>query len=417
MANDKKNRQIERLKEELNLTQKLFLSNRQLYSQLSLLDIVQVMEEILRKFVGAASGAIFVSNEIKLEPLHRFGSIPQKFFIDDKGSLSLQLINRVMQSGREFINKEYDTELPIVCCPLKGKDEILGAVVIYSLLPTKPEIDQSDKKFFSLIADQAGIALQSAIFFEEMELQRTKLQSAYDQLKELDQLKSDFVRMVSHELKTAVTILKSSLSLLETLKLSAEKQKKVISGAKTALSRLMQGMDAQLTLSKIESAKMEYHIQPVQVVNLVSQSIKPLKSLALVKSLNIENKISEKMPLVMADPEKVIQILTHLIHNAIKFTSSGGKISIFSRVKDDVLEISVRDTGVGISKKEQLIIFEQYKQAGKTREVGGGIGLGLPVVNLLVKAHGGTIKVESEENKGSCFSFTLPLAKVMKKAA
>lgn len=414
---NEKNKSIDKLKKQLHLIQKLLLSNRKLYSQISLLDVVNVIENILREFAGADSGAIFISGELRLEPLHRFGSIPKIFFVDGKGELDVTFVNKMMCSNRAFINKKNDPALPLVCYPLRGKSGILGTFVIYSFVPEKLKIEPWDLDFFSLIADQSGVALQSALLFEELELQRSKLQKAYDQLKELDQLKSDFVNMVSHELRTALTIINSTFGILKNSKLSSELKKSTMAAGIRAVSRLKKIVEAQFTLTKTETGKAEYHFCAAHAGDLVIKSLSELKILAQTKRLKIENKITQAEPPVLVDPNKIIQVLSNLIHNSIKFTPPGGKISISSKMKDKFLEISVEDNGIGISKSEQKLIFEKYKQTQTTREVGGGIGLGLSLAYLFVKAHGGTIKVVSQENNGSCFSFTLPIAEAKKKAA
>jgi two-component system phosphate regulon sensor histidine kinase PhoR len=124
--------------------------------------------------------------------------------------------------------------------------------------------------------------------------------------------------------------------------------------------------------------------------------------------LNLDIDIPPTLPKVMADEARVEQVLVNLIHNAIKFTPSGGRIGISARARDNDVLVSVADTGIGISPDDLPRIFERFYKADKSRS-GGGTGLGLAIAKHIVEAHGGRIWAESVEGKGSTFNFTLPL--------
>ena len=133
-----------------------------------------------------------------------------------------------------------------------------------------------------------------------------------------------------------------------------------------------------------------------------------MKPLAEKRRLELSSELSGDLPLVSADKERIRQVLINLVHNAIKFTSPGGRVTISGKTLDGNLEISVIDTGIGIPRDALLHVFERFYKVDKARS-GGGTGLGLAIAKHIIQAYGGTIRAESVEGKGSTFIFTLPL--------
>ncbi len=230
---------------------------------------------------------------------------------------------------------------------------------------------------------------------------------------------SDFVSMAAHELKTPLTILKATLENLSLPNLNQSQKELMIHMSKKAIDRLIRIIEDHLDISKIEAGKMDYEIEPHEVFETVSYVVHFLSGQLEEKGIDFKNLVEKGLPLVLVDRHKLFQIFTNLIHNAIKFTPKGGGITLSSHIKEDFLEVKVRDTGIGIDPYDHEMIFEKYKQAKNVLTFGqtGGTGLGLVIVKSLVKAQGGDIRVESELGKGSCFIFTIPLAEKKKMAA
>lgn len=255
----------------------------------------------------------------------------------------------------------------------------------------------------------------------ELQQSNQELAVSLNKLREINKLKSDFVAFASHEFKNPLMIMKASLDNLTTLELDPKQREKLFTICKNTIDRMNRLVSHYLDLSKIEAGQMEYHIIAQNISGVVAEVIQILNPQAKELGVEIENEIKGDSLKVLVDIDKCYQILMNLIHNSIKFTPKGGRIFLSQKEKNNFLEMSVRDTGIGISKEEQSHIFEKYKQGHASKNNGHywGTGLGLSIVRSLVKAHGGEITLESEVAKGSCFTFTLPLAKEeeIKKAA
>ncbi|MBI2608078.1 MAG: PAS domain-containing sensor histidine kinase [Deltaproteobacteria bacterium] len=237
--------------------------------------------------------------------------------------------------------------------------------------------------------------------------------------REMSELKSEFIQMTSHELKTPLTHIKAGVSNLEHLKLAPKVRKRIFKIIDGSIHRLSTLISDHLDLEKIEKGKMEYIIKPHHIALMIRNAVESFHLFSKQRGVRLEYKISHTTPDVLVDPDRFNQIMTNLLHNALKFTPEGGGVTVFSNIKGDYLEISVKDTGYGIPKEEQTKVFEKYKQVKDRLKKGqiGGTGLGLPIVKALVEGLGGKMRLESEVNKGSCFSFTVPLAKKQKKVA
>ncbi len=230
------------------------------------------------------------------------------------------------------------------------------------------------------------------------------------ELRRLEMVRQDFISNISHELRTPIASVKA---LAETLNEGAIEDPSV---AKDFLSRINVEVDklAQMVqelgeLSRIESGEAPLQKRHINIADAIEHAVDRLKAQSDRAGLNLDIDIPPTLPKVMADEARVEQVLVNLIHNAIKFTPSGGRISISAKARDNDILVSVADTGVGIPADDLPRIFERFYKADKSRS-GGGTGLGLAIAKHIVEAHGGRIWAESVEGKGSTFNFTLPLA-------
>jgi signal transduction histidine kinase/GGDEF domain-containing protein len=248
-----------------------------------------------------------------------------------------------------------------------------------------------------------------------------KLERANQELRRVDAMKSEFVSVASHELRTPLAAIKNSVQLMLSGKTGEinENQTKFLSMAERNINRLTNILNDLLSLSRIESGKIELNFENVELKGIIELTASSLRPQADVKSIQIEVGVPEQLPAVYGDPEKIEQILTNLIGNSIKFTAEGGKILITAKHLPKGKEggygnkvaVSVKDTGMGIPPEHLDAIFEKFHQVeGSLHRSVSGTGLGLAITKGLVEAHQGKIWVESEVEKGSVFTFTLPLA-------
>ncbi|MFW6098043.1 MAG: ATP-binding protein [Chloroflexota bacterium] len=232
-------------------------------------------------------------------------------------------------------------------------------------------------------------------------------------LRRLQVVRRDFISNISHELRTPLASLKA---LVETLRDGAADDPSAsahfLDSAEREVDSLTQMVQELLELSRIESGKVPLRLSPVHVADVIHPTVERLGPQAERGELELTIDLPEELPLVLADAARVQQVITNLVHNAIKFTPPNGSISLTARHDEeaDVVVISVRDTGVGIPEVDLSRIFERFYKADRARS-GGGTGLGLAIARHLVQAHGGRIWVESREGEGSVFSFSLPVAR------
>ncbi len=247
---------------------------------------------------------------------------------------------------------------------------------------------------------------------EKVAARTQELAVANERLKELDHLKSDFVSNVSHELRTPLTAIKGAVDLMlrEVAGPLTEKQIHYLTRVRSNTQHLAGLINDLLDLSKIESGRIEVKSSRVSLGGLVHEVVEGLRPVAAEKVISLEAIVREPSILVWADRNKINQVLTNLIGNAIKFTPVQGRVTVSaSRNGDESVQVSVSDTGLGVPPDEKEKIFAKFYQIAEVNgENSKGTGLGLAIAKALVELHGGKIWVESEPGRGSTFSFTLP---------
>lgn len=232
--------------------------------------------------------------------------------------------------------------------------------------------------------------------------------------RELERLKSNFVASVTHELRTPLIAIDKSLALIlnKTAGSLTENQEQFLTIAERNLKRLGRLIDDLLDMSKLEAGRMELKRRLCAPGAIVSETIAALDQWAKTKSIILKQKIPENLPEINIDPDRVTQVLTNLIGNAIKFTPPNGSITVEAAWHQDKkeMELGIRDTGPGIPKEHIGRIFDKFYQVKGSLETGiSGTGLGLTIVKELVELHGGKVWVESASSGGTKFTFTLPM--------
>ncbi len=244
-----------------------------------------------------------------------------------------------------------------------------------------------------------------------------ELERANKELRKIDEIKSEFVSVASHELRTPLAAIKNAVQLILNGKTGEinENQAKFLSMAERNINRLTNILNNLLDLSRIESGKIDVKFEELDIRIPIEFVLSSLKPHADGKSIRLRAEMSEQLPSVYGDREKVEQVLTNLLGNSIKFTPDGGEVIVSAKPLDALqrkLAISVRDSGIGIPNDQLEKIFEKFHQVeGSLHRSVSGTGLGLAITKGLVEANYGTIWVESEVGRGSTFTFTLPMSK------
>jgi two-component system phosphate regulon sensor histidine kinase PhoR len=232
-------------------------------------------------------------------------------------------------------------------------------------------------------------------------------------LKKLERVRTDFVANVTHEIRTPLT---SILGYLETIKDGAIDNKdearqfiEIIIKHAQRLNRLVEDL---LTISKIELGEMNFHFEPVSLSDTIISVIILLEPKAKLKKIKIDNRVPEKLPLIKADKDRLMQVFVNILDNAVKFTQDAGEI-IIEAVEDtnkDGISVSITDTGIGIPESEVARLGERFYRVDKTRSRDlGGTGLGLSIVKHLMIAQGGKMEIESRLGRGTKVSLYFPL--------
>jgi PAS domain S-box-containing protein len=237
-----------------------------------------------------------------------------------------------------------------------------------------------------------------------------------DDQKRLEQRKDDFIKMASHELKTPITSIKGYVQLLLVIyeemndeKLSASKGtvKSSLSTVSKQITKLTRLISDLLDMSRIETGKLDLNYSEFDPVLLVEETVQDIRHTSSRHNIIIHNEFEGTLE---ADRDRIAQVLINLLTNAIKYSPSSDTIDVFIRGDNNSIAFSVADYGIGINKTEQVRIFERfYRVEGKNELTYPGFGIGLFIASEIVQRHQGTIQVKSEKDKGSVFTFKLPL--------
>jgi len=298
---------------------------------------------------------------------------------------------------------EYDSLLQLlgakslVITPLLGKEKLLGSLL---LLKENQYFTQSERNFLTVMAGEEAAAYENTALFED-------LHNAYEELKTLDHMKSEFINIAAHELRTPLAILMGYASVMEEDAEGLTKQ--YLATILRNSMRLRSLIEALIDMSNLQSGQLQLNLSTVDVKEVVTEMASDMAILADKKDISIDVNLDQPMPMIYSDQQKVELIITNLLANAIKFTRPSGKVLIEGEANKDEIQISVSDTGVGIPREEFSKIFDRFYQVENSlNREHEGIGLGLSIVQGMLDQCGGRIQIESKVSKGSKFTFTLP---------
>jgi signal transduction histidine kinase len=289
----------------------------------------------------------------------------------------------------------------LMAAAITAKQGILGALVLVHD-DAASSFSESDGEFLSVLCGQASVAIENAMLFEE-------LRKAYDDLKQLDYMKSEFISIAAHELRTPLAILMGYAGILEGMVPAEIKQYTTI--ILRNAGRLRALMDEMLNLDALERGTSLVRLEAVELGDLVRETVDDLRPLADNKHQTLSLELSAGDTRLTTDREKFGTVLANLISNAIKFTPEGGTIGVRASKVPEGVAVEVQDNGIGIAEVERERVFERFYQVedSLTREH-EGMGLGLSIVKGVVELLGGQVSLASELGHGSTFIFTLPLA-------
>lgn len=430
-------------------TQKIFFKND--YDEGALLarltkilatkiDLQEVSSLTLRELItttGITDGSYFIFHNDKETQFifegmsyEKINSLNQKYNPSVKEWFS-KLRNSIFFADEENENiKQLMTELEIeAIIPLLVGESFQGLLLLGGK-KTGEIYSDKDVNLLKIFGPEVSVAIENSKAYEEIkrfnvtlkqevDRQTKDLQIANERLQDLDKLKDEFVSLASHELRTPMTIIKSYVWMLLNRKadMPPEKEKTYLERAYESTQRLINLVNDMLNVSRIESGRLKLEKKDLDLVGHIERIVGELSPRA--KQLNLSlNLIKPQVPMkhILADQDRIEQILINLIGNSFKFTPPGGRIDVSITPQDSSILVSIKDNGKGMDNMQMSALFQKFATMGGnylTKENIQGTGLGLYISKSLVELHGGKISASSDgPGKGSTFSFTLPYSEV-----
>lgn len=390
----------------------------------STLDLRQVLSGILENalnLTGAFTGHIYLHQSGQLN----FG---MAIWADGKQRAPLDrpkpgdLTTKVAETGQTiavpdtrldpmFDSHEWDGA--VLALPLINQGRVLG-VMNLSWISGPHEFDENELRVLHLLADQAAIALANAYLYTEAQERATDLAKALAQREELVRIKNEFVQNVSHELRTPLAIAGGYTDLLDKEEFGPlnASQRDALVIISRRINMLVKLVDDLVTI--LEAETLEAKQEEINLAEMIERAVRDFAHTAAQKNLNLSSKImwpdNSSLPVVLGNAVHLNRLLDNLVGNAVKFTPSGGAITLLLHREGTLAALEVSDDGIGIPPDKLERIFERFYQVdGSTKRRYGGTGLGLALVKEITESHHGHISVQSEEGHGSTFTVILPL--------
>jgi signal transduction histidine kinase len=299
--------------------------------------------------------------------------------------------------------------------PVMTHNDAIGTI-IFSMTKAETDVSKEERDLIAGFTDVVGLAVQNSRLYSSLENTTEQLRVANQKLIESDKLKDEFVYMASHELRTPMTAVKNYLWMAlnkSDIPLSSQ-LKEYLNRAYISTERLIRLIQDMLTVSRIEGKRLMFQNEDLKLLELWQQVVNELDVVAKEKGITLAFKplCPADNTFVSVDKIRIVEVLQNLIGNALKFTPSGGSITVAVSANEKCVKTEVTDTGPGISPEDSSKLFTKFGRLGTSyQRVPGesGTGLGLFISKQLVEAHGGRIWVESKYGKGSTFAFILPL--------
>jgi signal transduction histidine kinase len=253
----------------------------------------------------------------------------------------------------------------------------------------------------------------------ELEAATQELRDANQQLQELDRLKDDFISTVTHELRTPLTSIRAFSEILrDSPRLDEDQRGKFLGIVIKESERLTRLINQVLDLSKIESGNAEWHSSEIDMREVVDDAATAVSQMFKENGVQLEVDVPQELPTIVADRDRLMQVMLNLLSNAAKFCKRpGGRVIVALARQDGFLRVDVTDNGIGISESDKEVIFEKFRQVGDAlTDRPQGTGLGLPICRQIINHFGGRLWVQSQPGAGATFSFTLPFDRALPQA-
>ena len=290
----------------------------------------------------------------------------------------------------------------LLAVPIVRDDRLIGCLVVSR--NHAGEFPFETIELLQTFATQSALAIQNARLFREIEEKSRQLEVA-------SQHKSEFLANMSHELRTPLNAIIGFSEVLTDRMFGElnEKQEEYLKDIYASGTHLLSLINDILDLSKIEAGRMELELTDFDLPTALDNALILVRERAQRRSLTLHKDVDAGVGQIQGDERKIRQVLLNLLSNAIKFTPEGGRIELAAAPRDGSVEVSVRDTGVGIAPEDQEKVFEEFRQVGTADKKAEGTGLGLTLCRKFIELHGGRIWVKSQLGAGSTFTFTIPV--------
>ncbi|MEK7312157.1 MAG: HAMP domain-containing sensor histidine kinase, partial [Chloroflexota bacterium] len=419
--------QKEREADLLRRTRQLTAINNAGRAMASLLDFDSIPQTILEQAVqvlGAKAGSILLVDKDTHQLIFKAVVGPEESMrlIGVHVPMGYGVIGWVAQNGKPALVDDVRKDprfyrgidqttglvtVNVVAVPLMVKRQVIG--VLELLNKTEGKFSEDDLNVAETLAQWAAVAIENARLVSDLRTRADELEKAYGELKEADKLKDELIQNVSHELRTPLTFILGYVELMQTQGIGplTPEQAEGLEIVRRKCITLTKVVNDIVSLQRLKLSGLER--RPVKLNVLLRQTMQAARISAEHSGQKLIFEAPDKDVLVMADEERIGQVLDNLLSNAVKFNQPHGKVMLRLQEQDSEVRVEVEDTGIGISAEKLARIFDRFYQAdGGTARRYGGMGLGLTICREIIEAHGGRIWGESEVGKGSRFMFTLP---------
>jgi PAS domain S-box-containing protein len=338
------------------------------------------------------------------------------------GGIVARVVNRRQPEWVQDVSLDPDYQAIIpatrsqITCPMIAHDKLIGVIVLETDQPST--FTNEVYEFVQLLTARIAIAIDNAQLYGIAQQQLEELRALNAQLQELEQLKSDMIRIASHDLRSPLGIIGGYLSILRD-----DLMDSLTPEHHTYIEAMMQGLDRIdrlttdfLSLERLQSAKRPL-TDPVDIGLLVHKAVYDAREPARLKSLTLESDLIADPLIVIGEETDLYEAIVNLLNNAIKYTPSGGRVHTRLLVEHDRVVFLVEDTGIGIPEEYHHRLFQSFfrVKTSETRDI-PGTGLGLHLVKKIITRHGGSVIFQSKAGEGSIFGFTLPIARQLAEA-
>jgi signal transduction histidine kinase len=268
-------------------------------------------------------------------------------------------------------------------------------------------IDIKDDTFMQVMLHDIS---QRKMLEHQIIMQNKNLQDANRKLRDVDQMKTEFLANISHELRTPLSIIIAYSESMREESISTEDRAQFLDVIAENGQNLLRLIDDLLDLSHLETSVAMLNLSLSHIHDVIQSLWSRVDPIAAEKRINLSFEPGDDIPVIYLDNRRILQVLMCLVHNGIKFTDEGGSVTVRTKREQEGVKIEVKDTGTGIAAERLPEIFDAFRQLdGSSTRQWGGLGIGLAMTKHIVDLHGGRIWVDSEEGQGSLFTFVLPV--------